>query len=186
MNSVPGCWNPGKISLLSVKVAARAAAHGFHAFPGFDQLCAAVVGADPLHEHRRRDTERFRQGDDGLQARAYASGLEPAQHRTADVGAPGNVGEREILAFAQTPRRPAEIDRRVFGMFGLRQFDRRPALLRRLSAHSESPQYCILRNACCSTVNIRAYIRTQCLIGYCVSGSRVSIRNRACSRAMSR
>src|ERR1700733_5727884 len=37
--------------------APRAAAHRLEAFAGADQLSAAIVGSNPLHQHRRRDAE---------------------------------------------------------------------------------------------------------------------------------
>jgi len=88
-----------------IRVAApRAAAHGLEAFAGADQLSAAVVGSNPLHQHRRRDAERLGQRDDGFQTRGYAAGLQPAQHGAADVGPRGDIRQRKILTLAQAAR----------------------------------------------------------------------------------
>src|SRR5271166_7075967 len=89
---------------------ASAAANGFQAFARFDELCAAVVRAHALHQYRGLNAERLREGHDSLQTRADAAGLEPAEHRAADAGAPRDIRERQILRHPQPARGPTQID----------------------------------------------------------------------------
>ena len=146
--------------------APRAAAHRLEAFAGADQLGAAVVGTHALHQDGCGDSERLREGDDGLEARRHPAGLEPAQHGAADVGAARDVGEGEVLAFAQATSHAAEISGGVFAAVG-RRFERRGLGRRGAARRLDAPaglagqlRHCAIRKLICSTVKNHAYIRT--------------------------
>ena len=96
---------------------ACAAANSLETLSRSDQLGSAVVRPYPLHQHGGRHAEGLRQGDDGLEAGRDPSGLEPAQHRAADIRSPRHIGKVRLWLSrkrrAVRPRSSAGLSKRL-------------------------------------------------------------------------
>jgi len=144
--------------------AAGAAAHRLEPLTGADQLGAAVVDADSLHQGGRRDAQGSRQGDNGFQAGGDSAGLEPAQHGAADIGTPRHVGPGSGFGLSRKrravrPRSTAGLcvrSRAGAGALSLRVFPKRTpdSNFRRRKAVFGSAEALHNTQMICSTVKI--------------------------------